>query len=165
MDKIDIYKADGTLSDQRISCGDSIPSGCFIRVADVCFVNSKKEFLLQKRRSDDSFCPSMWGLTGGGLLAGETPVQGLIRETAEEIGIQLNPRLLTLIHTYKINSIWVDVFLSPQEFSHQDMIIQTSEMTKAIWIPLPKVKKIIGSDQFVPFLKPALEKIISIIDK
>lgn len=48
--------------------------------------NSKQEIFLQDRRGHK---PPPWGFFGGGIEEGETPVQAVIRETKEELDLNL----------------------------------------------------------------------------
>jgi len=61
----------------------------------VALINLKGHLLLE-RRSDVGW----WGVTGGRLDAGETPVECGLREIYEETGLRLAPDQLTLFNVY-----------------------------------------------------------------
>lgn len=50
-------------------------------------VNSKGEILIQDRRN---FIKPDWGFFGGSIKEGETPIEAVIRETEEELGLKLS---------------------------------------------------------------------------
>ena len=52
-------------------------------------MNSKGEFLIQKRSSNKKNFPNMWSQTGGAVDAGETTLQAALRECKEELNIDL----------------------------------------------------------------------------
>lgn len=57
------------------------------RGVGIILIHNKK-FLLQLRDNNPNIAnPNMWGLIGGGIEAGETPLRAIKRECAEEIGI------------------------------------------------------------------------------
>lgn len=61
-------------------------------------VNSKNELLTVKRRSHDVHAPGVWDIPGGRLDSiDESPFEGVIRETKEEVGLDiqvLNPLMV-----------------------------------------------------------------------
>jgi|GEM_PF-157182 len=56
------------------------------RFALAAVLDRDNQILLVKRSDDDTFAPGQWGLPGGHLQAGETPMQALTREIGEELG-------------------------------------------------------------------------------
>lgn len=69
---------------------DNVPEGYYISVVGVVIINSNNEILLQKRSRLKIANPSKWGICGGKVDLGETPLEAGVRETLEEIGITLN---------------------------------------------------------------------------
>lgn len=69
---------------------DNVPEGYYISVVGVVIINSNNEILLQKRSRFKRANPSKWGICGGKVDLGETPLEAGVRETLEEIGITLN---------------------------------------------------------------------------
>lgn len=69
-----------------------------------------RRFLFCKRRPDDDVWGGYWGLPGGSVESGETPVEGMIREVEEELGITITD--FTLLDKYpygndKIMNVYV----------------------------------------------------------
>ncbi|QQS16056.1 MAG: NUDIX hydrolase [Candidatus Moraniibacteriota bacterium] len=58
--------------------------------------NEKQEVLLIRRSLSEDVLPGVWDIPGGTLHDGEDPVEGAIRETTEEVG--LNIKNLSLFH-------------------------------------------------------------------
>lgn len=69
---------------------NNVPEGYYISVVGVVIINDENEILLQKRSRYKRANPSKWGICGGKVDLGETPIEAGIRETFEEIGIILN---------------------------------------------------------------------------
>lgn len=72
-------------------------SGCLI----VC--KSTDRFLLIQR-SDYVASPLTWGLPGGKVENGESPLEAARRETIEEIGIDIKSLPITLIYTNDVHA-------------------------------------------------------------
>jgi 8-oxo-dGTP diphosphatase len=51
-------------------------------------------FLVVSRPNNDE----MWGMPGGKVDPGETPLQAVVREISEEVGLQLDPAHFTSLH-------------------------------------------------------------------
>ena len=60
-------------------------------------LNSKNEILISKRAEFKKY-GGMWECNGGSILAGETSLQGIIRELKEELGIQFAEK--EAVYTY-----------------------------------------------------------------
>jgi len=54
--------------------------------------NDKKEILIQDRSNMNKDIEMPWGYFGGGIEEGETPIQAVIRETKEELGIDIKEK-------------------------------------------------------------------------
>lgn len=76
---------------------NNVPNGCYISVVGVVIINENDEILLQKRSRFKRANPSKWGICGGKVDLGETPLEAGIRETLEEIGILLNKEELKFL--------------------------------------------------------------------
>lgn len=68
---------------------DNVLDRYYISVVGVVIINDENEILLQKRSRYKRANPSKWGICGGKVDLGETPLDAGIRETFEEIGILL----------------------------------------------------------------------------
>jgi 8-oxo-dGTP pyrophosphatase MutT (NUDIX family) len=61
----------------------------------VTLVDPRGRVLVQERDEHAPVWPDMWCFPGGGLDEGEEPVDGAVRELAEETGVVLTPEVLT----------------------------------------------------------------------
>ena len=71
-------------TNKRYYKGETIPKGFYPMVVMAVIRNSKGKFLMQKRtplKGGD------WGVTGGHPKSGETPLEGIITEVKEELGL------------------------------------------------------------------------------
>ena len=110
-------------------------------VAKAIILNDKGEMLMVRRSKTAPRRPLQWDLPGGMVEEGEDIAAATARETAEEAGIQIEPKHLDLVYSHTeimhdLNVIWLfytgratltDVILS---FEHDKF--QWSTFTDAI---------------------------------
>ena len=76
--------------------------GNFHRTAHIWIINDKNELLLQKRSATKKTHPNCWDISGAGhIKAGETVIDGAIRELKEELGVEIEEKDLQYITTIK----------------------------------------------------------------
>ena len=94
--------------------------GLWHRAVHVWIVNDKKEILLQYRCHQKKFFPDVWDASFAGHVdTGENPINAVIREGKEELGIDVDVSKLSHLFTIKeqqtyndiISNEFVDVFL------------------------------------------------------
>ena len=82
----DCYNKNSEPTGETYFKGDKLPEGRYPMVVMIVIQNSKGEFLMQKRVPEKG---GDWGVTGGHPKSGETPLEGMITEVKEELGITL----------------------------------------------------------------------------
>lgn len=76
--------------------------GDFHRTAHIWIMNDKNELLLQKRSASKKSHPNCWDISGAGhIKAGESVINGAIRELKEELGAEAKEEELEYIATVK----------------------------------------------------------------
>ena len=83
----DLYDINSNKTDKTYHKGDAIPDGYYPMVVMVVIRNSNGEFLMQKRVESKG---GDWGVTGGHPKSGETPIEGIITEVKEELGLDFS---------------------------------------------------------------------------
>ncbi len=74
-------------------------------------VNERDEILLTQRRADQDL-PGLWELPGGKIEPGEAPEAALVRELAEEIGVEARVGRIweVLFHRYPAYDVYMLVY-------------------------------------------------------
>lgn len=72
----------------------------------------QQDKILFHLRKNTGYCDGMWSLVAGHVEEGESATEGMIREAREEIGIELYPDQIQVVHVMhrKTNRLNVDVF-------------------------------------------------------
>lgn len=109
--------------------------------------NSNGEFLMQKRSMNKKFFPGKWSVTGGGADVGETTLDALIRETKEEIGVELTPDDVELMLSLKRRYAFVDVYMANKDIDIENITLQKEEVDEVKWATKEEVKKMIDNGE------------------
>lgn len=120
-------------------------------VVHVWIMNSKDDILISKRHPNKHF-PNLWECTGGSVLAGESSLQGALRETKEELEIDLLENNGKLIKTERrdIYNDFYDVWLFKQDVNIEDINMQQEEVTDVKWVNRLELKRLFEDDKLVP---------------
>lgn len=93
MEYIDIYDSSNHPTGEVKEKTRAHEDGNFHRTAHIWIINDKHELLLQKRSSTKKSHPNCWDISGAGhIRAGETVIDGAMRELKEELGVKAKKR-------------------------------------------------------------------------
>ena len=118
--------------------------------AVVVFILSmdNKKVLLQQRSATKKLWPNLWDLTAGGhVLTGELGYQSAIRETKEEIGIDITKSDLEFIGASRsenisgniINRHFNEYYIVHKDLDINDIVLQEDEVQDIKWIDKDEV--------------------------
>ena len=122
-------------------------TGEYAQGAHVWIMNSKGEFLIQKRSSQKKLYPNLWSITSGGTDEGETTLDTVYREVKEELGIEIKPEELELMMSYKRNHDFVDVWLVRKDIDLKDITMQIEEVSEVKWASIELLENLIKENQ------------------
>lgn len=129
------------------------------RIIAHAIIKTDKGYLVTKRSVNESTYKEYWDIPGGLVELGELPRDGLIRETKEEVGLDITP--IKVIHEdsnldIKKDTIFIRlVYLCRLESSISDIKLQLEEHSEYKFINSIKA---LNNDKIVSFLKDILNK-------
>jgi isopentenyl-diphosphate delta-isomerase type 1 len=124
--------------------------GLWHKAVVVFIINSKGQVLLQKRSQNKKMWPNMWDITAGGhVLVGEFGFQAIIRETKEELGIELNKNEMTFLGSSIssnvkgdiINNHFNEYYIVNKEVDETKLQLQKEEVSEVKWIHRDEIIK------------------------
>lgn len=139
---------------------DPLLDGEYHLVVHVWIKQPDGRWLISKRTANKPN-PLKWECTGGSVLAGEDSLTAAIRETKEELGIDLNPDNGKLIHTnsrvwknpsnfpFLISRDILDVYVFEQKVSLEDIVFQEDETCDAKFATSDEIIELIKNEEFV----------------
>lgn len=160
MELWDLYTEDRKLTGKEHIRGEEIPENMYHLVVHVWIKNSKGEYLISQRSANRPTFPLMWECVGGSVLKGESSIDGAIRETKEEVGVELLPdngklvfsKNRKIIDGKRFNDI-VDVWLFQYD---GDVILKnatTDEVEQAVWMNKNQILDLLKQNKLVNTLK------------
>ncbi len=161
----DLYTKDREFTGRTMVRGEKNPEGLYNLSVTVWIRNSKGQYLISQRSETKKSYPLKWEPVGGGVLAGETTLQGAVREVWEEVGINVDPTKLRLIFTDfegtwngKITSEFNDVYL--YEIDDYDASKAVSEeVAESRWLYRNEIKAMFDSGEFIDLYTYFFDKI------
>ena len=149
---VDVLNEDGSPTREVVSKVEVHEKGLWHRAAHIWFVNSKNEILLQQRAEHIESHPGEYDISAAGhLQAGDSRIEGALREIEEELGIKLKEDDLIKLGELRqestqydgkyINKEHNDVYVVKKDIPISDFTIDESEVDHIEYVPIDKFKK------------------------
>jgi len=152
MELWDIYDENREKTGRTHERGIPVIEGDYHLVVHVWIVNDSGEFLIQKRQPWKEGWPNMWdGSAAGSVVAGETSKSAALRETKEELGVDLDMRKAEILFTIKFSSGFEDIWLVRQNVDVRGIKLQYEEVADAKWAGEEQIKQMISNGEFIAF--------------
>ena len=129
-------------------------------VVTAIIMNSKNEILISKRAAHKKF-GLMWECNGGSILAGETSLEGVLREIKEELGIEFLKEeaiFLKEIRRDKIPPDFKDLWLFRKDININDITFPDGESIEAKWVSIDTFLKMFENREIVPTVDFGIEE-------
>ena len=139
----DVLDKNGEYINQIETRDDCHKNGLWHKAVVVFIISmDNKKVLLQQRSSNKKLWPNLWDITAGGhVLSGEFGYQTVIRETKEEIGIDINKNDLEFIGCSTSENISGDIinrhfneyYIVHRDIDIKDIVLQEDEVQDIKW--------------------------------
>ena len=150
---IDVLDAQGVPTGQVMTKGEIHRTGTLHRTVHIWIVTSQGDLVVQRRGPNMETFPNRWDISSAGhISAGESSLQGAIREMKEELGLIVDNHDLELLGIVQIESFYKngtyidreyqDVYLTQRNINLSQLTAQQSEVSgiKLIsWIELQQL--------------------------
>lgn len=140
----DLYDANSVKTGKTYRKGDIIPEGYYPMVVMVVIRNSNGDFLMQKRVKEKG---GDWGVTGGHPKAGETPLEGIITEVKEELGLDFSQENFIEYDSGCDGRDCYKMYFVNKDVELEDIIIQEDELSEVRWFSMEKLKRMVETKE------------------
>lgn len=152
MELWDLYTEDRTPTGKTHVRGEKVPAGCYHLVVHVWIQNGRGEYLISQRSASRPAWPLMWECVGGSVVAGETSLEGAVREVKEEVGLDLEPSGGELVRS----CVRADSLLDVWHFRYDgDVSLEnatTDEVAQVKWMTPAQIRGLLESHKLVDTL-------------
>lgn len=148
---VDVLSEDGAPTGITKPKRDVHRDGDWHRAAHVWVVGSDGRVLLQRRALVKESWPGLWDISvAGHVSAGETPLEAVIREAHEELGLVIAPGELTHLGTLRyryalredyIESEFHDVYLLRRDVELETLTLDPLEVAEVAWVALVDLER------------------------
>lgn len=156
MEYLDVYNKYGEKTGEIIERCVAHGNGICHRVIHLWIINSHNEILIQQRSSEKDAGPNLWYVSVGGHIESSESIENtLIRETMEELGLDIIPFINSLeyLFTFKetlvenngtfIDNEFYDVFILKADFDIDQIAVQEEEVQAVNYISYDEFKNIV----------------------
>ena len=152
---LDIYTIEGKYLGTRTreECHQKNP-GFYHKPVWIWIVNSKNEILVQKRASVKKSFPNYWDMPSAGhVAAGESSIEGAIRETEEELGLKTKKDDYIYVGEYICEKTWEigQIYLLKIDVEINELKLQKEEVDEVKWLSYEEFVKLFYSEEFIPY--------------
>ena len=134
--------------------------GLWHRSSHLWLVNSRREVLLQQRHLGKETDPGRWDIAvAGHLSAGQTPLEAMVREAREELGLDVDPASLTFLGATSKEYVgagfadreWQHLFAGVWNGDPGALVLQPDEVIAVRWMSVGEYRRMLetGDDGYV----------------
>lgn len=129
----DLYDASGRKTGKTMLRGEEVPQGMYHLVIHIWPINSKGEFLIQRRAMCVQWKPGLWAVTGGSAIKGEDALTAARRELFEELGYLADEHEIKRIACLRRSNSFCNVFTIRLDYPEEAFILQEEEVSEVKW--------------------------------
>jgi 8-oxo-dGTP pyrophosphatase MutT (NUDIX family)/GNAT superfamily N-acetyltransferase len=151
----DVLDKDGNKTGRYHERGRKMEIGDCHLVVYVWKHNGRGEWLSDRRvkKSPDDQHGGKWETTGGAAIAGDDSLTAALRETKEELGLDLDPMKGVLFRRFAREGFFghtslMDVWVFRHDCEIEDIRYQESETSEAMWATADEIRRLIEGNEF-----------------
>lgn len=149
MELLDLYDDNGKVTGKTIVRGDKsakVEPNEHIALATIFIENSEGKFLIQKTSKEKG---DVFSTTGGHVDSGETPLDTIIRETKEEIGVSIDSDEIEEYGYMMFDMPLRFIFYVKKDVDVSDLKLQKEEVDYVKYMSVEEIQDLIQSGQML----------------
>jgi 8-oxo-dGTP pyrophosphatase MutT (NUDIX family) len=152
MEYFDLYDKNMNKLNKLMPRGGTNLKGEYFPVVHIWIKNQQGNYLVQQRNKITDPIPYLWATTNGAVLAGETLLEGAIRELHEELGLSFSADMFKLKKRLFVDNDCcnhvVDVYHVMADVLLKDVQIDTVEVRKVAFLSKEEILDMVKNGLF-----------------
>ncbi len=157
LELFDLYNRDNLLIDKTLVRGNKTLPGEYHKIVHVWIQNSQVDYLVQQRNKTTDTIPYQWAPTAGSCIAGETPLETVIRETKEEMGLELERDKIQYLNRIFVensrSNFIIEIFKIKQDVDLEKLVLDDFEVKAVAYFSETKIFQFIEEKKFWDFIE------------
>ncbi|MCD7808762.1 MAG: NUDIX domain-containing protein [Erysipelotrichaceae bacterium] len=164
MEYQDLYDCHRQKLNLKYQRGNPVLENTYRIVVHVCIFNNQNKMLIQKRAKNKSSWPYMWDVSvGGHVLVDETSEEAAMRETKEELGIDIDLTNQCPILTNHFKNGFDDFYIVIKDV--EEITLQEDEVLEVKWANEQEILNMIQDKTFIPYYASFISLLFAMKDR
>ncbi len=162
MELLDVYNNEGKVTGKIVTRGtkkEEFNNGEYIGIAQLFIENDEGKFLLEKNAKNDGF---KYLPVGGHIISNETPKEAIIRETKEEIGIDIKEEDIKELGFVHIDFPIRFLYYIKKNINLDDLNLQKEEVADVTYKSATEIYYLIEKGEMHPVHSDIIPKVLSL---
>jgi 8-oxo-dGTP diphosphatase len=151
MEAWDILDENGVLTGKTILRSKTLGPGEYHLVVHIWIFDTEGNTLIQKRADHLCWEPGIWAATGGSAIKGEDSITAIIRETKEELGLEILPENVSKIMRTKGASDFCDIWVTKGPRIDFASIKYCSDVADVRWVTWGVLLEMVRKREFISY--------------
>ncbi|MDO4477402.1 MAG: NUDIX hydrolase [Lachnospiraceae bacterium] len=158
MEYFDVYNDKKELTGRTLPRkGSRLQEGEYQLIVLALIERPDHKFLITRRSLNKKWAAGAWEVSGGGVLAGETSYDAVLREVKEETGLDISGAEGRCVYTYsnvdldRGDNYFVDIYHFHMDFTEDDVTIEASEAIDFAIVPFDEIRKQAADKNFLHY--------------
>ena len=161
-ERIDIYDQNRNRTGKVIARADAfLGEGEYMLYVLAMLQDTQGRYLIIRRALDKKWAAGQWEVPGGGVLAGETSAQAVVREVREEVGLDIAAATQSLEPLYSYSNVdltrgdnyFVDIYRIHIDAELDDVVLQESEAIGCMFATWDEICELAEAGEFLHFAR------------
>ena len=161
MELWDVYDKDRNKTGKVIERGkDTLEKGKEYHIVVTGIIMNSKDEILISQRAEHKPLPLQWECNGGFILAGETSLEGIVRELKEELGLQFSKKEAIFLKTVesKKHPNFKDLWVFRKDIVIKDVRFADEEAIAAKWVNIDEFIEMYNNGEIVKTVDFGIEE-------